>query len=127
MAFAKSSPELAARFAALLGRYGDVEPRQMFGCPAGFVHGNLFVGLFEDDINVKVGPKRLEEFRARGGTDFSPMAGRAMGGYVVVPREVRDDDEKLAEWVEAGLEYVRTLPLKEPKPKAPRAPRRSSP
>jgi TfoX/Sxy family transcriptional regulator of competence genes len=120
MAWEKPPEELKARFAAVLARHGDVTSKLMFGFPAGFVHGNMFAGLFENSVTVKLGSEQSDRFRALGGTDFAPMPGRVMSGFLVVPPSARDSEDELATWVEAALNYVRTLPPKEPKPRAPR-------
>ena len=49
-----------------------------------------------------------------GAGPFSPMPGRPMTGYIVLPDEVLDDDSALSGWIERSLDYVRSLPPKEP-------------
>ena len=50
----KVPAELAARFDAALPVVADVQRRKMFGCPAAFVNGNLFAGLHENRLMVRL-------------------------------------------------------------------------
>lgn len=50
----KSSPALIERFDRSLPRDDAVQRRRMFGYPAGFVNGNMFAGLFEESVVVRV-------------------------------------------------------------------------
>lgn len=54
MAWQKSSPELIARFDACLPDDPLVERRQMFGYPCAFVNGNMFVGLHEQNLIMRL-------------------------------------------------------------------------
>jgi hypothetical protein len=54
----KVTPEQAARFEAALPE--GVERRTMFGCPIGVVNGNMFTGVHNDEINVRLSdPDRI--------------------------------------------------------------------
>jgi hypothetical protein len=120
--FAKSPPEIVARFDMIAARFGDgpgadavppVERRQMFGYPALFVGGNLATGLFADSWMVRLGPTDLGALLAMPGAGpFSPMPGRSMTGYATLPTSVVADDAALADWVVRSLAFAATLPRK---------------
>jgi TfoX/Sxy family transcriptional regulator of competence genes len=118
----KISPEQAARFDAALP--DGVERRSMFGCPIGVVNGNMFAGVHNDEINVRLSQANREQFLRdyEGARIFSPMKGMEMKEYVVVPPSVAKQPELLASWIRKGFEYASSLPPKKPKAKkAPRA------
>jgi TfoX/Sxy family transcriptional regulator of competence genes len=50
----KSDPEVVQRFLASLPLTQGVERRQMFGYPCAFVNGNMFAGLHEQRLIVRV-------------------------------------------------------------------------
>jgi TfoX/Sxy family transcriptional regulator of competence genes len=92
--------------------------RPMFGNLAAFVNGNLFMGLYGDDIFVRLSEEDQPELLdLRGASRFEPVAGRVMKDYIVLPRTLLADPEKSAEWVTRSLEWALTLPLKEHKKK----------
>ena len=117
--FAKSSPELVARFDATAARFPQTERRAMFGYPALFVGGNLVTGLFAESWMIRLD----DDDRARllalpGAAPFEPMPGRSMAGYATLPPDVVADDSALDEWVGRAIAFGRTLPpKKERRPK----------
>lgn len=111
--FTKSPPGLIARFGEIAARFPEAQPRKMFGYPALFVGGNLVTGLFADRWTIRLGPADLAEALALPGADpFSPMAGRIMTGYALLPVAVVADDDALASWVQRAVAFGRTLPAK---------------
>ena len=119
MAWTKSSPELMAYFSEVApAAEGDIEHRKMFGYPACFVGGNMFMGLFEETMILRLPPEERELFiREEGGMPFSPTEGREMKAYAAVPKAMLADAEALAPWVAKALAFGRTFPAKVPKAK----------
>lgn len=93
--------------------------RKMFGFPAGFVNGNMFMGLFEDSMILRLAPESREELiQVHGGKLFAPMAGRVMKEYVVLPDAILRDRHELSSWVGKALVYGESLVPKAAKAKA---------
>ena len=115
----KSSPALVERFAALVPDDRRVERRQMFGYPAAFLGGHLFMSLFEESLLLRLGERdRAELLGMRGARTFEPMPGRPMREYVLVPPDVVADDEAMGEWVERAVGFVGAMPAKATKKKS---------
>lgn len=112
MAFDKSPPELVALFAALCPP-DPVTSRPMFGYPCAFYAGNMFLGLFEDKLWVRLDADQRVALSAVGGTPFEPMKGRPMKEYVVVPKGWHTDPDWIRPWVARAQAYAATL---SPKP-----------
>lgn len=111
--FEKSPPGLIARFEQIAERHPEATRRKMFGYPALFVGGHLVTGLFEDRWMVRLGDEaRTEVLALPGAGPFSPMAGRTMTGYAVLPRDLVDDDAAIDHWVGEAIAFGRTLPPK---------------
>lgn len=109
----KSPPSLIALFDAVLPDDPRVERRQMFGYPCAFVNGNMFTGLHQDDLIVRLA--EADRTRARdalGAATFEPMAGRPMREYVSLPGDVLDDEAVVAEWVARAFDFAGALPVK---------------
>jgi TfoX/Sxy family transcriptional regulator of competence genes len=103
----KVPAELAARFDAALPVMADVERRKMFGCPAAFVNGNLFAGLHEDRLMIRL----PSEAAARP----CVMMGRTMKEYALFPDALEMADRELARWVGQAYAFTRAMPAKAPK------------
>jgi len=115
--FSKSPPELVARFGELAELTGDADRKQMFGYPVCVLRGNMFMGLHEDSLILRLGDADRAEFLARYDSGlFEPMAGRAMKEYVVVPPSLVYDDA-IADWVRRSRAFAEQLPAKKPKQK----------
>ena len=99
MAWKKSPPELIAAFARVVPSGGGAERRPMFGYPAAFVNGNMFAGLHEDRVVLRLDEAGIAEAKQHGATDFEPMPGRRMTGWVAVTGALSADEPALRRWV----------------------------
>jgi hypothetical protein len=124
-----SPPALVELFGELLPPTGG-EPRRMFGCPSGFLGGNLFTGIFEDKLFVRLAEVDRKALLAEEGAEpFDPMGGRPMREYVVVPSAwlEGDADDELRAWMLKAARYARSLPPKSRRPAAKRPAARKPP
>ena len=108
-----------AAFAKLVPDGPNVALRPMFGNLAAFVNGNMFAGLFGEDLFVKLPEDGSVAVKGKGGRDFEPMRGRAMRGYVIVPKTWRDKPEAPTAWIKRALELTSKMPPKAAKAKPP--------
>jgi TfoX/Sxy family transcriptional regulator of competence genes len=116
MKMEKSPPELEKIFEEAFPDDPRAERRKMFGFPSGVVNGNMFGGLFERDVVLRLGEADLEMMiDDYGAGRFEPM-GKAMKGYVTVPEAIVQEPERLREWVQRAFEFTAALPAKEKKP-----------
>ena len=115
MAWKKPSAALVETFDAVLPG-PPAERRLMFGFPAGFVNGNMFMGLYEEQLLLRLDEGPRQALVAGGATPFEPMKGRPMREYVVAPAALVADRAALVKWVRQAFAYGRSLP---PKPKKP--------
>ena len=114
MAWTRPPSELVALFERLRPPTGaGVEHRSMFGYPCAFCGGNMFAGLHEASLVLRLGPEDREAFLALPGARlFEPMPGRAMKEYVRVPEALLADEPVLRGWMERSLACARALPPK---------------
>ena len=116
MKWQKSSQGLIDLFQSMIPGPPAVE-RKMFGYPAGFVNGNMFMGLFQESMILRLPEGPREEFlKDHNAKIFEPMAGRPMREYVAVPQSVLLDRSELAAWIAKAFHYGASL-----KPKSPAA------
>jgi TfoX/Sxy family transcriptional regulator of competence genes len=109
--------ELVALFNAVLpvNQQHTIEPRKMFGYPCAFTGGHMFMGLFQDQMMLRLSPDDRAELIGKGGAVFEPAPGKPMNEYVTVPPSVLENQAALRDWVHRSLIYVSSLP---PKPKS---------
>ena len=116
--FRKSPPELIARFEELAPLAGDADRRQMFGYPVCVLRGNMFMGLHEESLILRLAETDRAEFLDQyHSTLFEPMPGRPMKEYVVVPPALVYDDDAVGEWVRRSRAWAEQLPAKKPRKK----------
>lgn len=77
MKIPKPSEQMREVFRAVLPNDPRVQTRPMFGNPAAFVNGNMFGGLFGDELFVRLPEaERLKVMQEPGAHMLEPMAGR---------------------------------------------------
>jgi TfoX/Sxy family transcriptional regulator of competence genes len=92
----------------------DATRKAMFGYPVYFVNGNMFSGLFEDKLFLRIPEEMTRSLLARD-IELSllePMKGRPMKNYRVIPSDLMHDDQAFGKILESSLTYTRTLPEK---------------
>ena len=96
------------------------ERKMMFGSPTFFVNNNMFAGVHQDTIIMRLSEKDRGEIMERYDeiAPFEPMVGRIMKEYVAVPESVAGDSTLLHEWLNRSYQFAASLPPKEPKRKA---------
>lgn len=110
MAWRKSPPALIAAFDAALPTDARVERRKMFGYPAAFVNGNLFCGLHQEDVIVRLSEPQRKALEKAGGRKWSPTPGRVMREYMLLPDGASGDARRLSNWLGKSFAFAAALP-----------------
>jgi TfoX/Sxy family transcriptional regulator of competence genes len=108
----KPEPALVRRFLASLPMDDEVQRRQMFGCPCAFVNGNMFAGLHEQKLIVRL--------PAQASSRPFEVMGKVMKEYAAIEDALDCPPSQFSDWIMRALAYTRTLPTKERKIKAQR-------
>lgn len=111
----KPSAEAKAAFARIVPDEPAVALKPMFGQMSAFVNGNMFCGIFGDELILRLPDDEIARVKKSGGRDFEPMAGHRMGGYVVFAGAWRAKPPTAL--IKRALEEARRLPAKKPKKK----------
>ena len=113
MAWRKSPEWLVEAFAELVPDDPRVERRKMFGYPCAFARDNMFMGLHQESLLLRLPDGDRERFLAEYDSEiFQPFPGRVMREYVVVPHELVRKAAALRPWIKRSLEYAASLPVK---------------
>jgi len=111
--FTKAPEEMVRLFGNALKDFPMATTRKMFGYPAAFVNGNMFTGLFQEEMFLRLSDEDRAAIRKEYGTPlFEPIPGRPMRNYVLVPHYILKSPRLLWTWVTKGMEYAKSLPPK---------------
>jgi len=106
----KSDPALVERFLASLPVTQGVQRKQMFGYPCAFINGNMFAGLHEQRLIVRL--------PAQAASRPFEVMGKVMKEYAAIEDALDCPPAQFREWIAAALAHTMTLPPKKPKVKA---------
>jgi len=96
----------------------DCQKKFMFGAPTYFVNNNMFVGIHQDTIILRLSEKDREEILSTNDevTPFEPMEGRVMKEYIALPESVYGNPEDFRKWLNRSYRYALSLKPKPAKP-----------
>ncbi len=93
-----------------------VTVRPIFGNVSAFVNGNMFFGVFGNDLFLRLSDAHRDELlKKKGASLLEPMKGRPMKEYVLIPRTWRTEPETVRLWVSRSLGWASKLPAKKTK------------
>ena len=104
--------QLADRVRQTLTKQDGFRERKMFGGLAFMLHGNMSVGVINDELMVRCGPDRHQEALEKPHARPMDFTGRPMKGFVFVPAEGIAAAADLQEWVQLGMDFAVSLPRK---------------
>jgi TfoX N-terminal domain len=105
--------ELADRIRELVGGESGLTEQKMFGGLAFLIGGNMAVAASgQGGLLVHVDPAQSDELVTSTSARLMEMRGREMRGWLRVDAEDVSAKRALAEWVERGTAYARSLPAK---------------
>ncbi len=86
----------------------------MFGYPAYFINNNMFTGVFQDSIIIRLDTESLERLLSvhEKIKRFEPMKGRVMKEYLELPKSVYSNKSVLKKLITISYEYSGSLPAK---------------
>lgn len=104
--------ELAQRIEEVLGPMPGLVAKKMFGGMCYMLHGNMAMGVVDSRMIVRTSKEKQVGLMTLPHTHPFDYTGKAMAGWLMVDAAELESEEDLADWVQVGLEYVRTLPPK---------------
>jgi TfoX/Sxy family transcriptional regulator of competence genes len=116
MKMPKPSEEAKAALARVVPDEPAVTLRPMFGQLSAFVNGNMFCGIYGEELFVRLPEDEIAKVKTQGGRDFEPVAGHKMSGYVMVTGDWRAKPPHTL--IKRALEVTRKMPAKTAKKKA---------
>jgi TfoX/Sxy family transcriptional regulator of competence genes len=89
--------------------------RFMFGSPSFFVNGNMFAGVHEDTVILRLAEADRQNIFSlyKEVKPFTPM-GRPMKEYVAIPENAIRKSAVFDEWLHRSFDFASSLPGKKP-------------
>ena len=110
--------ELANRIRELVGREELLTEQRMFGGLAFLIGGNMAVAASGGGgLLVRVDPATSDKLVETTAAECMVMRGREMAGWLRVGDDAIRTKRQLTTWVERGVSYARSLPVKGAKAK----------
>jgi TfoX/Sxy family transcriptional regulator of competence genes len=116
MPWEKASKELIELLERATADY-RCDRKFMFGSPTFFINNNMFAGVHQRTVILRLSEDDREEIMRRHSEvgSFEPMSGRPMTEYIALPETLALDASVFAEWLERSYRYAASLPAREPK------------
>ncbi len=113
MKWQKAPQETIDLFNRITPEGHGITSRTMFGYPCRFLNGNMFIGVFQDKIIIRLSEQDRKTFvQEYQSSPFEPIPGRPMKEYVVLPQQILDKKPLLTSWISKSLAYASQLPSK---------------
>jgi TfoX/Sxy family transcriptional regulator of competence genes len=105
--------DLAARVRELVAAQPGVVEKRMFGGLAFLIGGNMSVSVSgQGGLLLRCDPAETDALLAKQYAAPFQMRGRVMDGWLRVDPEGLRTKRQLERWVDRGVSYARTLPVK---------------
>ena len=117
----KPTPAALSAFDRVFPDDARATRKKMFGMPAGFVNGNMFLGVWADGVVLRMPAERRVELADREGIGpFEPMHGRPWKEYLHAATPTWGESAELAQWAVEALEHTARMPPKAKKARKPK-------
>ena len=85
--------------------------RPMFGASTYFINGNMFLGIHEDRLIMRLSEADRHEIQALYDDvePFEPAEGRFMKEYITLPESVYGQPDVLDKWLHRSYQYAQSL------------------
>jgi len=105
--------DLADRVRKAVAAEIGLTEKRMFGALAFLINGNLAVAASgKGGLMLRTDPVDTEILLREGRAQPFEMHGRRMNGWLSVAADDQTPDDELAEWVQRGVSYAKSLPPK---------------
>jgi TfoX/Sxy family transcriptional regulator of competence genes len=104
--------ENAERIADILRDVKGITTKQMFGGLCFLLDGNMLIGVDKEDIMVRIGKERHDEYLTFEGAREMDFTKRPMRNFLFIDETGFQKETDLQAWVDRCLDFVSGLPKK---------------
>ena len=106
---------LLKRISALLKSTSQIKEKKMFGGVC-FIHrGNMLCGIEGNRLMVRVGVEQYAHALSLRHATVMDLTGKALKGFIFVKPDGFKTARDLKKWIDLGLRFTLTLPVKKKK------------
>ena len=109
--------KLEERVSTLLKNTRLIKIKKMFGGICFMHKGNMLCGIDNSRLMVRVGPEQYEASLKLKHAKVMDITGKPMKGFIFVNEEGYKTNRALSKWIDLGLNFTSTLPIKKTKKK----------
>jgi TfoX/Sxy family transcriptional regulator of competence genes len=103
---------LAQRVRDILKQKEGINEIEMFGGIGFLFNGNMVCGILNNDLIIRIGPQKYEQYLEHPHTRKFNITGRAMRGWLMISDRKLTSEKDLLDWVQQGLDFASSLPSK---------------
>ena len=103
---------LAQRVRDQISDLAGYEEKRMFGGIGFLLRGNISCVVNKENLIIRVGPDYYQEALSKPNVKVFDITGRPMTGWIVVTEDGYQKDADFQEWVDRGVTFALTLPVK---------------
>ena len=104
--------KLAERILKHLLKKSGLVDKKMFGGMAFLLNGNMSVGVYGDEMIVRLEPEQTGKALAMPHVRIFDITGKPMKGWVLVGPKAVATDAALKKWIDIGVKFAESLPPK---------------
>ena len=105
--------EIEKEINLLCGGVNGLVPKRMLGGICYLYRGNMAFGIYKDNLIIRLGSNHdAAAYIASGEALPFDITGRAMKGWVMVPKSKLTKTGDYKQWLDRGLEFAKSLPKK---------------
>ena len=109
MAYDKALPE---RLAKIIASRSGMREKRMFGGICYMLNGNICVGIYKDNVIVRIGKDVAEKIMKESHVKPMDITGKTMKGWAMIESNWIVKDKGLERFCNYAIEFVGTLPPK---------------
>ncbi len=112
----KPNQELMSLLDTMIQPYNCTQ-KKMFGSPTFFVNNNMFAGVHEDTIFIRLSEedRKVIQEEDPDSEHFEPLEGKKMREYMILTESICREIPRLEKWIERSFTYASSFPPKIPK------------
>ncbi|WP_455212340.1 TfoX/Sxy family protein [Kaarinaea lacus] len=106
------SDELNMRINNSIALWKNTTSKKMFGGICYLLNGNMFCGIQNDALIVRLGETMAEHALQKSHVKPFNPAGKPMKGWVLVQKQALQKDNDLTNWLKLAKQFTKSLPAK---------------
>jgi TfoX/Sxy family transcriptional regulator of competence genes len=104
--------DIEARIQKLTSRWQNTQSKKMFGGVCHLLNGNMFCGVYQDFLILRLGPDQAGEALQMSAVRPFDITGKPMKGWVMVAQDGFHSDNDLKQWLLKARNFAAALPPK---------------